>query len=343
MNEQHCRRQIRGVWRITTYQARANIPFSASSQRVQISDAIESRMKAIFSKLKPKETSRAEGEEPTKENATKSRARKLAPGFSSLSRATGSKVFHHRQSSDSHDVGQGSSSTTAAGVRRPLSRLSLASNATSVHNGRSASVSTSSRGSRLESPIELGIASSTERISLSFNQDGRDSTKRISERPATSDGGYVKPLPPRPTRDIADAFGGLFQSPASGKPFSSLGDKTSRHPMSPDGPKPVRKQSVSSNLFHRRTSAQSTARNINASLQTSSTALSPVSTRSQESLASSEDKEYCKSRQSWTGMTDVDLVANLSVQERTRQEVLFEIVSSEERYVVTDDVVFTLG
>jgi hypothetical protein len=33
-------------------------------------------------------------------------------------------------------------------------------------------------------------------------------------------------------------------------------------------------------------------------------------------------------------MTDVDLVANLSVQERTRQEVLFEIVSSEEKWAI---------
>ena len=51
------------------------------------------------------------------------------------------------------------------------------------------------------------------------------------------------------------------------------------------------------------------------------------------SLLSDDVKEYCKSRQSWTGMTEVDLVANLSLQERTRQEVLFEIVSSEERCV----------
>ncbi|KAJ9109151.1 hypothetical protein QFC21_000479 [Naganishia friedmannii] len=63
-------------------------------------------------------------------------------------------------------------------------------------------------------------------------------------------------------------------------------------------------------------------------------AFSPVSTRSQQSVNAEEDQEYCKSRQSWTGMTEVDLVANLSAQERTRQEVLFEIVSSEERYVL---------
>ena len=34
---------------------------------------------------------------------------------------------------------------------------------------------------------------------------------------------------------------------------------------------------------------------------------------------------------SWSEHTEVDLVANLGSRERTRQEVLFEIVSSEER------------
>lgn len=35
----------------------------------------------------------------------------------------------------------------------------------------------------------------------------------------------------------------------------------------------------------------------------------------------------------WSEMTDLDLVENLSGRERTRQEVLWEIVASEERYV----------
>jgi hypothetical protein len=152
----------------------------------------------------------------------------------------------------------------------------------------------------------------------------------LPERPATSHEGHIKPLPPRPTTDIGDAYGGLFQNATTGRHFSSLGSKVSHRPHSPDRPTPSRKQSVPSNLFHRRTSTKSIVK-TNASAQPSNIALSPVSTRSQRSLATSEEKEYCKGRQSWTGMTDIDLVANLSVQERTRQEVLFEIVSSEER------------
>ncbi|KAH9484220.1 RhoGEF domain-containing protein gxcJ [Psilocybe cubensis] len=37
--------------------------------------------------------------------------------------------------------------------------------------------------------------------------------------------------------------------------------------------------------------------------------------------------------QSWSEVTEDDLVSNLGMRERTRQEVLFEIISSEERYV----------
>ena len=39
--------------------------------------------------------------------------------------------------------------------------------------------------------------------------------------------------------------------------------------------------------------------------------------------------------QSWSEVTEEDLVSNLGSRERTRQEVLFEIISSEERYVAT--------
>lgn len=42
---------------------------------------------------------------------------------------------------------------------------------------------------------------------------------------------------------------------------------------------------------------------------------------------------FCAVRQSWSEITEDDLVQNLSPRERTRQEVLWEIVSSEDRYV----------
>ena len=43
------------------------------------------------------------------------------------------------------------------------------------------------------------------------------------------------------------------------------------------------------------------------------------------------------SAQSWSEGAEEDLVSNLGQRERTRQEVLWEIVASEERYVVYRD------
>lgn len=46
--------------------------------------------------------------------------------------------------------------------------------------------------------------------------------------------------------------------------------------------------------------------------------------------------------QSWSEVTEEDLVSNLGSRERTRQEVLFEIISSEERSVVSSLALCTL-
>lgn len=45
----------------------------------------------------------------------------------------------------------------------------------------------------------------------------------------------------------------------------------------------------------------------------------------------SDHARFCQVRQSWSEITEEDLVQNLSPRERTRQEVLWEIVSSEDR------------
>jgi hypothetical protein len=58
------------------------------------------------------------------------------------------------------------------------------------------------------------------------------------------------------------------------------------------------------------------------------TMLSP--TASESSLGG---RSYFPAPNSWSEMAEDDLIANLGPKERTRQEVLYEIVSSEERYV----------
>lgn len=57
--------------------------------------------------------------------------------------------------------------------------------------------------------------------------------------------------------------------------------------------------------------------------------LSP--TPSEQSLAGMSTRSYLPPPNSWSEMAEDDLIANLGPRERTRQEVLWEIVSSEER------------
>ncbi|WWC68524.1 uncharacterized protein I206_102453 [Kwoniella pini CBS 10737] len=59
--------------------------------------------------------------------------------------------------------------------------------------------------------------------------------------------------------------------------------------------------------------------------------LSP--TPSEASTGTNSNMSYLPQPNSWSEMAEDDLIANLGPKERTRQEVLWEIVSSEERYV----------
>ena len=52
-----------------------------------------------------------------------------------------------------------------------------------------------------------------------------------------------------------------------------------------------------------------------------------------ESDGSQSTRSYLPPPNSWSEMAEEELIANLGPRERTRQEVLWEIVSSEERYV----------
>jgi hypothetical protein len=60
-------------------------------------------------------------------------------------------------------------------------------------------------------------------------------------------------------------------------------------------------------------------------------ALPPYSSASNSYTSLTESAAYLPLQQSWTNMAEDDLINNLGPRERTRQEVLWEIVSSEER------------
>ncbi|WWC88063.1 uncharacterized protein L201_002966 [Kwoniella dendrophila CBS 6074] len=73
------------------------------------------------------------------------------------------------------------------------------------------------------------------------------------------------------------------------------------------------------------------SRSTSTSPTKTSTLLSP--TPSDTSAGAMSNMSYLPQPNSWSEMAEDDLIANLGPKERTRQEVLWEIVSSEERYV----------
>jgi hypothetical protein len=284
-------------------------------------------MKAIFSKLKMKDLTNEE--ESGKRNTGSQPGRRLAHGFNSLSRATGGKTPHQRQTSDSFPITEHQTASADRQIRRPFSRLSLGPRVAPQTEPPS-STSTFASRSHLESPIDLGVAPSTEVLRDTEPrtlEEGQGLAYRTRPRPRSE---YSKPLPARPSTDAHDAFGGSQSNGKIRRSFGYWGNKKPEKQVSSSRIPSYDQKSTSTNFLHRRSSRDST-RSRSSGSRPASVALSP-STGSQRSLVSEEEKEYCKSRQSWTGMTEVDLVANLSVQERTRQEVLYEIVSSEERY-----------
>ena len=56
-------------------------------------------------------------------------------------------------------------------------------------------------------------------------------------------------------------------------------------------------------------------------------------------MSNNTSTTHILSAQSWSEVTEDDLVSHIGMRERTRQEVLFEIISSEERYVLVRNFV----
>lgn len=281
-------------------------------------------MKALFSKLKPKDPGNED--ETAKRSTSSLSSRRLATEFNGLSRTTSVRVPQQRQNSVSYRSSvQQSASGVESHTTRTLSRISFHTRGASSTDRSPSSSITESR-SRRQTPNDK---------SKQQNSGGEDSPVQIprcrgpgAKRSSLAE--YPKPLPKPPTSDVDDAFGGAHQS---GKTSRSLNywrlKKTGK--LGSTEKTPCVQQSTSTSFFQHGSSGYLMYK-AGAESRPPSVAMSP-STSSQITLSSEENKEYCKSRQSWTGMTEVDLVANLSLQERTRQEVLFEIVSSEERCV----------
>ena len=131
------------------------------------------------------------------------------------------------------------------------------------------------------------------------------STTPTAERPLRS------PTPtsdlPQPMKKIPSNRSGKMSTTGPASSRTDLSMKSGKHP-------PVRATTTSP--YHNKVFADS------ASIQQTIRSSTPYSQSNSSRIMSPA---------SWSEHTEVDLVANLGSRERTRQEVLFEIVSSEER------------
>lgn len=108
-----------------------------------------------------------------------------------------------------------------------------------------------------------------------------------------------------------------------------------------DGPLPTPPPSSGSSMTPPLTSTSSyqnqhqlqSPTNTSTSTSTSSIHSARVRARTAPGIETGglDHARFCQVRQSWSEITEEDLVQNLSPRERTRQEVLWEIVSSEDR------------
>ncbi|GMK59921.1 hypothetical protein CspeluHIS016_0901380 [Cutaneotrichosporon spelunceum] len=189
-------------------------------------------------------------------------------------------------------------------------------------------------------------------------------TKELPPRPVTP-GALADLSPPVPLKDTHDLPNVIeewraqqarasqstdnvkkvaFQSPQRPHGTSSDGDLRGRAAASA-GPSHQRDHSPTSRSSSRNSIHDSTPmamrRGSTSTSQASLTHMAHSPTKSllsQATLAPSESsatsaQSYIPLPESWTAAMDDELIANLGPRERARQEVLWEIVSSEERYV----------
>lgn len=106
-----------------------------------------------------------------------------------------------------------------------------------------------------------------------------------------------------------------------------------------DGPLPTPPPSSGSSMTPPPTSTSSYQHQLqsptNTSTSTSASSVHSARVRARTApgieTGGLDHARFCAVRQSWSEITEEDLVQNLSPRERTRQEVLWEIVSSEDR------------
>ncbi|WWD16395.1 hypothetical protein CI109_100821 [Kwoniella shandongensis] len=141
----------------------------------------------------------------------------------------------------------------------------------------------------------------------------------------------LRPLTLVPPPPSSSSRPSSSQSMISSRPRPSSRQSSPLLPSFTPRPPQTRKASLPplSTPFHN--TPQTHSRPLTASPSKSMMLLSPTPTEGSTSAAST--RSYLALPNSWSEMAGEELIANLGPKERTRQEVLWEIVSSEERYV----------
>ncbi|KAJ9102276.1 hypothetical protein QFC19_004824 [Naganishia cerealis] len=229
-----------------------------------------------------------------KENNGPSHVRKLAHGFGSLSRTTGGKAFQSRQSSGSYPVEAQRTSTGSDKNIRPTYVNLLPSPNTPIFD-RSTSLYVPTDTPRSVTPINNLVTSSVETSLYDLEQEN------------TSSSGKAYPLQP----SIVETSISTEATPT----------QDTEKPFTPASTNDTAGKSFAQRWLRRTSQTRSTSENSHRTI--------PDLLHRKDSGSSSLSSRFGSRSRS-----EVDLVANLSAEERTRQEVLFEIVSSEERYVL---------
>lgn len=155
-------------------------------------------------------------------------------------------------------------------------------------------------------------------------QPGGEDLLHDGRRGGSSSPSEKPSLPTKLTRPPATSRASSSQSFASSRPRASSRQSAS---FLPPSSRPLTQRKASMPPLSAGSGVPNLAGRGGASPTKS--AMSPTS--SEHSLGGTSARSYLPPPNSWGEMAEEELIANLGPRERTRQEVLWEIVSSEER------------
>lgn len=283
-------------------------------------------MRSLFSRFKPHSTT-------SSSSNTSSR-----PASSTSTRDKENQPDLHRATIQKKHGDATSASITPLRSPTPLASASASANASSASSSVEAG---RSQDSYIPDCDAVDMDQTPEMHDMAVGMRGRKMSSSGEGKKVT----FRSPVPTPTTSVVID---GLLppQRPVFDTDFAYTNTGKEQEPER-RSPSPTKK---ALSFFHKRPNPPSRSSTTQAQSQTQSTrpptlrksslppvALSSSPTKSMLSPTASEvslgGRSYLPPPNSWSEMAEDDLIANLGPKERTRQEVLWEIVSSEERWV----------